>query len=259
MGKNRRNTIQQSTWRRKLCRLGYVKLLDLKGRFGGLILSPNGKKTVSPDDKDIVAKSGISVIDCSWARIDEIPFNKVRGEERLLPFLIACNPINFGHPLRLSCMEAWAATLFITGYKDLAFELMEKFKWGPTFYDHNRDLLEAYASCKNSNEVIAAQDEFIKSFTKPSHPLGEGEQEVDRSLYPPSDDDDDDESGSGSEGLSHNPNHSNQLYSSKGRHNEEEDDEDQEDKEDGEDGDDEEDEEESLDNDPLFKRHNNRT
>jgi len=46
-------------------------------------LSPNGKKAVSPEDKELVEQHGICVIDCSWAQIEGIPFDKMKGEERL--------------------------------------------------------------------------------------------------------------------------------------------------------------------------------
>lgn len=30
--------------------------------------------------QELIATAGLSVIDCSWARLDEIPFRRLRGE-----------------------------------------------------------------------------------------------------------------------------------------------------------------------------------
>jgi len=125
------------------------------------------KKAVSPADRDIVSNNGISVIDCSWAQIDSLPLSKLRGEEeRLLPFLVAANPVNYGKPLKLSCVEAFVATLFITGYREVAFELLNTFKWGNTFYTINRTLLERYAKAVDSAGVVAVQNDWLEMCKK---------------------------------------------------------------------------------------------
>jgi pre-rRNA-processing protein TSR3 len=55
-----------------------------------------------------------------------------------VPFMVAGNPVNYGKPMQLSCVEAIAASMLIIGMKDLAMELLNKFKWGESFYAVNK-------------------------------------------------------------------------------------------------------------------------
>jgi hypothetical protein len=115
----------------QLLRLGLIKNLKLGQRFPGLVLSPVGVNCVSPQDKSIMLDAGIAVVDCSWAKIDETPFNRMKSPApRLLPFLIAANPINYGKPCKLSCVEAISAAMFIAGLKEEAKFYLSKFSWG---------------------------------------------------------------------------------------------------------------------------------
>jgi pre-rRNA-processing protein TSR3 len=147
---------------RKLLRLGAVRLLPMSRFFGGVVLSPEGTHAVSPADRDVVAANGVAVIDCSWAQIEQTQLHKARGAHpRLLPFLVAANPVNYGKPVQLSCAEALAATLYITGFRQDAAALLDKFVWGHSFLEVNGALLERYAQCRTSAEVVAAQAAYI--------------------------------------------------------------------------------------------------
>lgn len=85
---------------------------------------------MSVEDKDLISAKGLAVVDCSWNRLDDVPFGKIKGQApRLLPWLLAANPVNYGRPCKLSCAEALAAALYICGHKDEAKMIMARFKW----------------------------------------------------------------------------------------------------------------------------------
>lgn len=127
------------------------------------MLSPVGVNCVSPLDRDIIVNSGIAVVDCSWARIEETPFNRMKSPyPRLLPFLIAANPINYGKPCKLSCVEAIAAALMITGLKQEAKFYLSKFSWGHSFLELNNELLKLYADCSDSIQILKVQEKYLQ-------------------------------------------------------------------------------------------------
>ncbi|KAI8842063.1 hypothetical protein BC829DRAFT_483505 [Chytridium lagenaria] len=115
---------------KKLVRIKVVRQLRVGQRFKGVVMTPKGKQSVSPADRAIMLEEGCCVVDCSWARIDEVPFEKIRSpNERLLPYLVAANPVNYGRPFKLNCVEALAGALFIAGLDEDGHKLMSRFSW----------------------------------------------------------------------------------------------------------------------------------
>ncbi|CAX43554.1 uncharacterized metal-binding protein, putative [Candida dubliniensis CD36] len=152
---------------KKLERLGLIKNLRVGQKFQGIVVSPNGKSIVCPDDKEIVETNGAAVVECSWARLDEIPFSKIGGKnERLLPYLVAANPVNYGRPWRLNCVEALAACFAIVGHTDWAELLLQNFSWGLTFLKINQELIELYQQCTDSESITKAQEQWLEKIAQ---------------------------------------------------------------------------------------------
>ncbi|KAG6902152.1 hypothetical protein C0995_003626 [Termitomyces sp. Mi166 len=152
---------------KKLARLGLIKELKVGSRFRGIVVSPKGKQVISPSDREIMLNGGLAVVECSWARLDDVPFAKIASpHERLLPYLLATNPTNYGKPWRLNCVEALAAAFYITGFDAYAEKLLSGFGWGGSFYRVNRPFLERYKTCNSADEVSAMQDRIMDDLEK---------------------------------------------------------------------------------------------
>lgn len=76
----------------RLVRQGVVKELRLGQSFPGVVLSPNGTRCVSKEDAELIAAKGLAVVDCSWNRLDDVPFGKLT---RLL--LLGCDAQSSKH------------------------------------------------------------------------------------------------------------------------------------------------------------------
>ena len=92
-------------------------------------------------------------IDCSWNLADQAFSKKFAGIKRKLPPLLAGNPVNYSKLNKLTTAEALSASLFILGSKEQALELLDKFKWGHTFYELNQNLLDEYSKLEDESQI----------------------------------------------------------------------------------------------------------
>jgi pre-rRNA-processing protein TSR3 len=149
---------------RKLHRFGYVTMhknsRDLPSKM--ILLNPFSKKSLSPEDTVQAKKHGILAVDCSWKNAEE-QFSELSKNQfsRSLPFIIAVNPVNFGKPLKLTTLEAFAAAVYILGEKEQAKELTSIYKWSPYFLTMNKNPLEDYRTANSSQQVIERMYEYL--------------------------------------------------------------------------------------------------
>ncbi|KAI0206607.1 hypothetical protein F4808DRAFT_404694 [Astrocystis sublimbata] len=147
---------------KKLIRLGLMRDLHLGQRHNGVIITPNGKHTLSPADSELMDQYGAAVVECSWARTGEVQWNKVGGKcERLLPYLVAANTVNYGKPYRLNCVEALAASFYICGHPDWAEQVLRPFNYGESFLAINSKLLKKYAGCEDEEGIKKTEKEWL--------------------------------------------------------------------------------------------------
>lgn len=118
----------------KLKRLHLISFIkSLSNRINNaIVLNPFSQIVISPKDKNQILNFGLVVIDCSWNEILSVGIPHY-DFERKLPSLVAANSTNYGKWAKLSSAEAIAAALYITGFDNLADEILSKFRWGIEF------------------------------------------------------------------------------------------------------------------------------
>ncbi|MFX0083894.1 MAG: DUF367 family protein [Candidatus Hodarchaeota archaeon] len=123
----------------KLNKFNLLKMIkSIKGYLkSSIILNPFAQKVISLDDRELILKYGLIVIDCSWKKLLKLS-NLDSENTRKLPALIAANPINYGKWEKLSSAEALAAALFITKFNDYGDLILSKFNWGTQFKELNK-------------------------------------------------------------------------------------------------------------------------
>ena len=132
----------------------------------GIILEPLCGKVFGPEDHDLLTheRGALVGLDCSWAHIEssvESIMKKTRLKPRMLPLLLAANPVNWGKPGRLTTAEALAAALYLAGRTDEAKTVLGAFRWGDRFFELNQNPLDAYAEASTSSELVELQFEFF--------------------------------------------------------------------------------------------------
>lgn len=124
----------------------------------GLVLDPFSEKILLP--KDISSINSIVGIDCSWNLAEQAFSKKFSGIKRKLPPLLAGNPVNYSKLNKLTTVEAISASLIILGFKEQALELLDKFKWGHTFYELNQNLFDEYSKIENEEQIESIQKDY---------------------------------------------------------------------------------------------------
>ena len=141
----------------KLVKFGLAKNVK-KTSSKTLVLDPFAKNSIMNSDKKLV--DSITAIDCSWNLADQAFTENFSGIHRKLPPLFAGNPVNYSKLNKLTTVEAIASTVFILGNRDLCLQLLDKFKWGHTFFELNKNLLEDYSKIESEDQIQSILKEY---------------------------------------------------------------------------------------------------
>ena len=130
--------------------------------YNTLLLNPFSEDSLTRQDGN--SCSSICAVDCSWEKAGDNLFRRKelrRGRHRRLPAMLAANPINYSKLGKLSSVEALAGSLFVLGCQNKAFDLLNKFKWGSTFFELNKDLLNDYLNANGSKTIQEIERQYF--------------------------------------------------------------------------------------------------
>ncbi|MDE1726493.1 MAG: DUF367 family protein [Thaumarchaeota archaeon] len=141
----------------KLVKFGLAK--QIRRTVGAtMVLDPFSEKIVLKSDGQTI--DSITAIDCSWELIKKTFVRRFSGLSRRLPPLLAGNPVNYSKIGKLTTAEAIAAALFIMNLDEQAHTILNKFKWGHTFFELNQDLLKDYSNADSQEKIIEISTDY---------------------------------------------------------------------------------------------------
>ena len=141
----------------KLVKFGLAKKAR-KSSQKTMILDPFCQEFILEADRDII--NSITAIDCSWELAQQTFLRKFAGISRRLPPILAGNPVNYAKIGKLTTAEAISAALFIMGFNDIAHSILNKFKWGHTFFELNQELLKEYSGAQTQDKIVEISREY---------------------------------------------------------------------------------------------------
>lgn len=123
-----------------------------------IVLHPFAERVLAPSDRELCRT--ICAIDCSWKLAQAQFAGRIPGVRRLLPPLLAGNPVNYARVGMLSTAEAVAAALHIMGFGQDARTILDRFRWGHTFLELNSGLLDEYAQATGQDEMYEIAESY---------------------------------------------------------------------------------------------------
>jgi len=141
----------------KLVKFGIAKQVK-RASDRTVILDPFAETIVLRIDRKYT--NSITAIDCSWELAQKTFLKKFGGLPKRLPPLLAGNPVNYSKIGKLTTAEAIAGALYIMNFNDLADSILNKFKWGHTFFELNQELLREYSNAKTADQINEISREY---------------------------------------------------------------------------------------------------